>query len=76
MYFAGTEAAKYWTGYMSGAIDAGERAADDIVNDMNGKIRTGPVVRKRSPKKSYVTPVIVALLSMVTFSVIMVLRNK
>jgi monoamine oxidase len=76
MYFAGTEAAKYWTGYMSGAIDAGERAADDIINDMNGKLRTGPVVRKRSPKKSYVTPVIVALLSMVTFSVIMVLRNK
>src|SRR3989338_7456806 len=59
MYFAGTEAAKHWTGYMSGAIDAGERAADDIIASINGKTRSAPVPRKKVAKKSYVTPVFV-----------------
>src|SRR6218665_473869 len=30
-YFAGTETAAYWAGYMEGAIEAGERAAREIL---------------------------------------------
>jgi monoamine oxidase len=37
MYFAGTETATVWTGYMSGAIQAGERAAREVLHAM-GKI--------------------------------------
>lgn len=32
IYFAGTESATYWNGYMEGAIQAGERAAREILN--------------------------------------------
>nr|MBA3499480.1 FAD-dependent oxidoreductase [Deltaproteobacteria bacterium] len=31
IHFAGTETADAWPGYMEGAIDAGERAADEII---------------------------------------------
>ena len=31
IHFAGTERATYWTGYMEGAVRAGERAADEIL---------------------------------------------
>nr|XP_042896086.1 amine oxidase [flavin-containing] B-like isoform X1 [Parasteatoda tepidariorum] len=37
MYFAGTETAIEWSGYMEGAIEAGERAAREISYSM-GKI--------------------------------------
>ena len=30
IYFAGTETASYWAGYMEGAIQAGERAANQV----------------------------------------------
>ena len=30
MYFAGTETASNWFGYMEGAIEAGERAASQV----------------------------------------------
>lgn len=37
LYFAGTETATEWTGYMEGAVQAGERAAREILYTM-GKI--------------------------------------
>ena len=30
VYFAGTETATQWSGYMEGAIEAGERAAREV----------------------------------------------
>lgn len=35
LHFAGCETATHWTGYMDGAIEAGERAADEVL----GRIR-------------------------------------
>lgn len=32
IYFAGTETATHWSGYMEGAVEAGERAARSILN--------------------------------------------
>ncbi|XP_039203389.1 amine oxidase [flavin-containing] A-like [Crotalus tigris] len=37
IYFAGTETATQWSGYMEGAVQAGERAAREILHSM-GKI--------------------------------------
>lgn len=37
LYFAGTETAIKWTGYMDGAVEAGERAAREVLHAM-GKI--------------------------------------
>ncbi|XP_038658015.1 amine oxidase [flavin-containing] [Scyliorhinus canicula] len=37
IYFAGTETATEWSGYMDGAVQAGERAAREILHEM-GKI--------------------------------------
>ncbi|KAK2082896.1 hypothetical protein P7K49_038132, partial [Saguinus oedipus] len=37
IYFAGTETATHWSGYMEGAVEAGERAAREILHAM-GKI--------------------------------------
>ncbi|XP_041067694.1 amine oxidase [flavin-containing] isoform X1 [Carcharodon carcharias] len=37
IYFAGTETATEWSGYMEGAVQAGERAAREILHEM-GKI--------------------------------------
>ncbi|XP_059994048.1 amine oxidase [flavin-containing] B isoform X1 [Lagenorhynchus albirostris] len=37
IYFAGTETAAHWSGYMEGAVEAGERAAREILHAM-GKI--------------------------------------
>lgn len=34
LYFAGTETATQWSGYMEGAVQAGERAAREILFDM------------------------------------------
>lgn len=34
MHFAGTETATVWNGYMSGAIQAGERAATEVIEKM------------------------------------------
>ncbi|XP_014675035.1 PREDICTED: amine oxidase [flavin-containing] A-like [Priapulus caudatus] len=34
IYFAGTESATYWSGYMEGAIQAGERAAREVLAAM------------------------------------------
>ena len=32
VHFAGTEAALKWSGYMSGAVEAGYRAASEVIN--------------------------------------------
>uniref|UniRef100_A0A8C4MNW3 Monoamine oxidase B n=1 Tax=Equus asinus asinus TaxID=83772 RepID=A0A8C4MNW3_EQUAS len=37
IYFAGTETATHWSGYMEGAVEAGERAAREILHAL-GKI--------------------------------------
>nr|UXK97412.1 monoamine oxidase [Haliotis discus hannai] len=42
MYFAGTETATQWSGYMDGAVQAGERAAREILHTM-GKIRADQI---------------------------------
>ena len=34
VYFAGTETATYWSGYMEGAVRAGERAAREVLHAM------------------------------------------
>lgn len=33
VFFAGTETATIWSGYMNGAVEAGERAAREILAD-------------------------------------------
>lgn len=35
VHFAGTETATSWPGYMNGAVQSGERAAKEIMNNMN-----------------------------------------
>ena len=42
VYFAGTETATYCTGYMDGAIQAGERAAREILCEL-GRIKDSEV---------------------------------
>ncbi|XP_047699853.1 mucin-19-like [Prionailurus viverrinus] len=37
IYFAGTETATHWSGYMEGAVEAGERAAREVLNAL-GKV--------------------------------------
>lgn len=44
MYFAGTETATTWTGYMEGAIQAGERAAREVLHAM-GRLRKEDIWR-------------------------------
>ncbi|KAM5341783.1 hypothetical protein ACJ41O_014814 [Fusarium nematophilum] len=38
VHFAGTETAGEWKGYMEGAIRSGERAAAEVVEDLNGGV--------------------------------------
>ncbi|CAL1582569.1 unnamed protein product [Knipowitschia caucasica] len=42
LYFAGTETATAWSGYMEGAVEAGERAAREIMHTM-GKIHQSQI---------------------------------
>ncbi|XP_066266954.1 amine oxidase [flavin-containing]-like [Branchiostoma lanceolatum] len=42
VFFAGTETATHWSGYMEGAVQAGERAAREILHAM-GKIEANQV---------------------------------
>ncbi len=34
LHFAGTETARQWTGYMEGAVESGERAADEALREL------------------------------------------
>jgi monoamine oxidase len=36
LYWAGTETATQWCGYLDGALSAGVRAADEVLHDLNG----------------------------------------
>ncbi|XP_072901613.1 amine oxidase [flavin-containing] [Hemitrygon akajei] len=42
IYFAGTETATEWSGYMEGAVQAGERAAREVLHEM-GKISVNKI---------------------------------
>ncbi|KAM8857564.1 amine oxidase [flavin-containing] [Synchiropus picturatus] len=48
LYFAGTETATEWSGYMEGAVQAGERAAREILCTM-GKIDHTQIWQKEPP---------------------------
>lgn len=39
IYFAGTESATYWSGYMEGAIQAGERAAREVCQHYKNQVQ-------------------------------------
>ena len=39
VYFAGTESSTYWSGYMNGAIEAGERTARQVSDSRTLAIR-------------------------------------
>lgn len=49
LYFAGTETATEWSGYMEGAVQAGERAAREV--RIRAVIR-GVVVREEGPEQA------------------------
>lgn len=48
IYFAGTETATEWSGYMEGAVQAGERAAREILHEI-GKISKGDIWKDEPP---------------------------
>jgi monoamine oxidase len=50
MYFAGTETGTQWSGYMDGAIQAGERAAREIMARM-GLISPDLISQTEPPSK-------------------------
>ncbi|GBL97350.1 Amine oxidase [flavin-containing] B [Araneus ventricosus] len=53
LYFAGTETAVKWSGYMEGAIEAGERAAREILYAM-GKITRDQIWLQEPPSQDVV----------------------
>jgi len=52
MYFAGTETATCWAGYMDGAIEAGERAAREVLH-AEGKITAVQVYQNEAPQEDF-----------------------
>ena len=50
MFFAGTETAVLWTGYMDGAVEAGERAARESLNAM-GMLPADQIWQMEPPSK-------------------------
>lgn len=44
IYFAGTETATHWSGYMEGAVEAGERAAREVREGATSPCLARPVV--------------------------------
>jgi len=54
LYFAGTETATKWSGYMEGAIQAGERAAREILYKM-GKITRDQIWQEEPPSQDVVS---------------------
>lgn len=79
LYFAGTETAVRWSGYMDGAIEAGERAAREILFEM-GKITADKIWLQEPPSEDVIdkafentfgknyTPSISGFLAIMTFS--------
>ena len=50
LYFAGTETSVMWSGYMDGAISAGERAAREILHAL-GKISSSQIWQEEPESK-------------------------
>ena len=50
LYFAGTETATTWTGYMDGAVEAGERAARETLF-ARGLIRRDQIRQQEPPSE-------------------------
>lgn len=50
LYFAGTETSIKWSGYMDGAINAGERAAREVLYAM-GRIQKDDIWKEEPPSK-------------------------
>ncbi|EWY81966.1 monoamine oxidase [Fusarium oxysporum NRRL 32931] len=40
LHFAGTETAVEWKGYMEGAVESGERAADEVIHSLRSEIES------------------------------------
>ncbi|EDO40503.1 predicted protein [Nematostella vectensis] len=53
VHFAGTETATIWCGYMDGAVQAGERAAREILHKM-GKIPSNMINQEEPPSQEVV----------------------
>jgi hypothetical protein len=68
MHFAGTETAEEWSGYMSGAVQAGERAAAEVIDKIEGKVRI-PRTKKQVPSRSYKLPIAIGVLAVITYIV-------
>ena len=52
VFFAGTETAAYWVGYMEGAAEAGERAAREVLHNM-GKITESEIRQQEPPAPDF-----------------------
>jgi monoamine oxidase len=52
VYFAGTETATYWVGYMEGAVQSGERAAREILHAM-GRIPDSEIWQQEPPAPDF-----------------------
>ncbi|XP_048246639.1 amine oxidase [flavin-containing] B-like isoform X1 [Haliotis rufescens] len=52
LYFAGTETATEWTGYMDGAIQAGERAAREVLF-AEGKIKESEIMQDEPESEDF-----------------------
>ncbi|CAC5413206.1 MAO [Mytilus coruscus] len=50
MYFAGTETATEWSGYMEGAVQAGERSAREVMAEM-GKLSASEIWQREPENK-------------------------
>lgn len=59
LYFAGTETASEWSGYMEGAVQAGERAAREVreLTAFLEKLPQAVMTPSRSSSSSYVAGV-------------------
>ena len=62
MYFAGTETATSWVGYMNGAVQAGERAAREVLHQL-GKIPSQQIWQEEEQSPDF--PEIVFKLSLI-----------
>lgn len=51
LFFAGTETATVWSGYMSGAVQAGQRAAKEVLHKMNLIKKEEIWAEEKAPKR-------------------------
>lgn len=50
IHLAGTETATYWSGYMDGAMQAGERAAIQVLQRLKIKVRPESILQRVHPQ--------------------------